>query len=182
LGFFKIFIFPTLGRYLQTSALKNLLLPKVFYIASVIPSPTEFIKSFQAVIFNFLWKGTDKIARKAAINNAEYGGFNVTDFESSIKSARLAWITRFFSEESYPWKAYLLHLLKDFGGDFFLYCNYDINDYNICSVFYKEMLLWWSDLRAKYNTSSSYKLVIWNNHEVRVNDDRLPIQTISRPI
>ena len=32
------------------------------------------------------------------------------------------------------------------------------------------MLLWWSDLRAKYDTSSSYKFVIWNNHEVRVND------------
>ena len=85
---------------------------------------------------------------------------NVTDFETSIKSARLAWITRFFREESYPWKAYLLYLLKDFGGDFFLYCNYNINDYNICSDFYKEMLLWWSDLRAKYDTSSSYKFVI----------------------
>ena len=95
---------------------------------------------------------------------------NVTDFETSIKSARLAWITRFFREESYPSKAYLLYLLKDFGGDFFLYCNYNINDYNICSDFYKEMLLWWSDLRAKYDTSSSYKFVIWNNHEVRVND------------
>ena len=94
-----------LSLFGKVTIIKSLLLPKVSYIASVIPSPAEFVKSLQAVIFNFLWKGPDKIARTAAINNKEYGGFNVTDFETSIKSARLAWITRFFREKSYPWKA-----------------------------------------------------------------------------
>jgi len=111
-----------------------------------------FVKSFQAIIFNFLWKSPDKIARTDVINNSELG------------SARFTWITRF-----YPWKAYLWQLLKELGGDFFLYYNYNINDYITCSDFYKEMLLWWSDLRAEYDTASSYKFVIGNNHEVRVN-------------
>jgi len=40
------------------------------------------------------------------------------------------------------------YLLKDFGGSFLFKCNYDVNEYNINSIFYKELLQWWADLRA----------------------------------
>jgi len=60
-----------------------------------------WIRSIQLVYFYMSFSSSDsitcpdKIARTAAINNAEYGGLNVTDFETSIMSAWLAWITRF---------------------------------------------------------------------------------------
>ena len=53
-----------LSLFGKVTIIKSLLLPKVSYIASVIPSPAEFVKSLQAVIFNFLWKGPDKMQER----------------------------------------------------------------------------------------------------------------------
>ena len=75
---------------------------------------------------NFLWKGPDKIARTALINDFEFGGLKVTDLITSIMSLRISWIGRFLSGNFYPWNAYLLYLLKPFGGEFFLHCDFDI--------------------------------------------------------
>ena len=126
----------------KVTIIKSLLLPKVLYVLSILPSPSEFIKALQTIIYSFLWNGPDKIARTAVINDFEYGGLKVTDLTTSIMSLRLSWIERFFSDNSYPCKVYLLHLLKPFGGEFFLHCDYKIYDYKIVSIFYKEMLHW----------------------------------------
>ena len=72
----------------------------------------------------------------------KYGGLNLVDLESSIKSSRLAWLGRLFAEGSSPWKAFVNYLLGDFGGRFLFKCNYDANEYNINSVFYNELLQW----------------------------------------
>ena len=40
----------------------------------------EFIKAFQTIKYNFLWKGPDKIARKAVINDFEFGGLKVNEY------------------------------------------------------------------------------------------------------
>ena len=35
------------------------------YVFSVLPTPEEFIKQLNTIIYNFLWNGPDKIARLA---------------------------------------------------------------------------------------------------------------------
>ena len=62
-----------LSLFGKVTPIKSLLLPKVLYISSVLPSPLEFIKALQTIIYNFLWKGPDKIARTAVINDFEFG-------------------------------------------------------------------------------------------------------------
>ena len=52
------------------------------------------------------------------LNNIENGGLKLTDFETSINSLRLVWITRALNDNPAPWKAYLKYLLRDFGGLF----------------------------------------------------------------
>ena len=84
-------------------------------------------------------------------------------------SLRLSWIGRFLSDIFYPWKAYLLHLLKPFGGEFFLHRDYDINEYNISPMFHKEMLHWWSGFRSRFDLISPRETIIWNHHNIRVN-------------
>ena len=42
---------------------------------------------------------------------------------------------KILSDNFYPWKTFLLHLLKPFGGEFFLHCDYNVNDYNISPIF-----------------------------------------------
>lgn len=159
-----------LSLFGKVSIIKSLLLPKLTYIFSVFPPPLEFIKLTQTIIYKFLWKGPDKITRGAAINNLDYGGLNLTDLETSMKSLRLAWISRIFNTASAsPWKSYLEYLLRPFGGTFFLHCNYNINDYNFNSVFYSEMLQWWSEFRSKFATETTpFNSIIWNNCNIRL--------------
>ena len=112
--------------------LVKLLLLNLFYFQncyiffSVLPTPEAFIKQLNTIIYNFLWKGPDKVARPAVINDLKYGGLNLIDLGTSIKSLRLAWLGRLFVERSSPWKAFVNHLLKDHGGIFFFRCNYDL--------------------------------------------------------
>ena len=73
----------------------SIILPKLVYIFSILSPPSEFISLIQTIIYKFLWKGPDKIARRATINSSDYGGLNITDLETSIKSLRLAWISKF---------------------------------------------------------------------------------------
>ena len=49
--------------------------------------------------------------------------------------------------------AFVNHLLKDRGGIFLLRCNYDLNEFNINSIFYKERLQWWADFRVEFSKS-----------------------------
>ena len=100
----------------------------MLYVFSVLTTPEEFIKQLNTIIYNFLWKGTDKIARKAAVNDLKYRGLNLIDLETYVKLSRLAWLNRIFSEGSSPWKAYIKYLLEDFGGVFLFSCNYDVKD------------------------------------------------------
>ena len=57
-------------HFLVKLLLLNLfLLPKMLYIFSVLPTPEAFIKQLNTIIYNFLWKGPDKVARPAVIND-----------------------------------------------------------------------------------------------------------------
>ena len=67
----------------------------MLYVFSVLTTPEEFIKQLNTIIYSCLWKGTDKIARLAAVNDLEYGGLNLIDLETYVKSSRLAWLEFF---------------------------------------------------------------------------------------
>ena len=135
----------------------------MFYVFSVLPASQDFIKQLNTIIYNFLWNGPDKIARSAAINDIGFGGVNLIDLATSIRSLRLAWLGRLFSSSSIPWKAYINHLLKDYGGSFLFRCNYDIKEYKTNSTFYDELLHWWADFREDFSTKpSKSESVIWN--------------------
>ena len=86
----------------------------------------------------------------ATINSINFGGLNMTDFETLIKSLSLAWIGRYLNENSAPWKSIFQYQLKNYGGTIFLKCNYNIKDYEINSQFYRELLMWWTDFREKH--------------------------------
>ena len=76
------------------------------YVFSVLPTPEEFIKQLNTIIYIiFLWNGPDKIARLALVNDTKFGGLLLTDIETSI--IRLAWLARIYSLGRIPWKAFL---------------------------------------------------------------------------
>lgn len=79
-----------LSFYGKVTIIKSLLQPKVVYIASLLPTPENIINELTHWIYNFLWKGKDKVTRTSAINDYEGGGVKMVDIESMIKSLHLA--------------------------------------------------------------------------------------------
>ena len=137
---------------------------------SVLPTPEAFIRQLSTIIDNFLGKGPDKVARPAVINDLKYGGLNLMDLETSIESLRLALLRRLFVERSSPWMAFVNYLLKDRGGIFLFRCNYDLNEYDINSIFCNELHQWWADFKAELSAKPSISEgIIWNNKNITVD-------------
>ena len=133
-----------LSLYEKVTIIKSLLIPKFVYIFSLLPVPKRIIQELNRLLFKFLWKGTDKVTRLSTINEYENGGLKMIDLESMIKSLRLAWMKRIFGKNDGAWKSYLRFSLQFFVGLFLFYCNYDIKDHSKPSLFYSELLQWWS--------------------------------------
>ena len=106
----------------------------------------------------------------SAINDYKKSGLKMIDLESMIKSLRLAWLRRIFSENDGPWKHYLQHKLKSFGGLFLFLCNYDLKDLPISSNFYTELLQWWADFREAFSTEKQWLEILWNNKDIRIDN------------
>ena len=72
----------------------------MLYVFSVLTTPLEFIKQLNTITctYNFLWKGTDKSARLASVNDLKYGSLNLIDLETYAKSSRLAWLAKIFQK------------------------------------------------------------------------------------
>ena len=93
------------------------------------------------------------------------------DYENMIKALRLSWLKRIMDVEcSGFWKLYLDYLLSKQGGLFIFQCNYDVNQINIPSSFYNELLSWWSGLRESADPERGYKFIIWNNKDILIED------------
>ena len=113
----------------------------LLYVSSIIETPPEIIKQMEKMIYNFLWKGPDKVTRLSVINTLQNGGLNLTDLELHIKALRLSWIPRLLDETEGPWISYLKYNLKKYGGCFLFRCNYDVNNIDLSlTKFYLQLL------------------------------------------
>ena len=97
------------------------------YRASLISFDKEIIKSINSVIFNFVWKGKDKIKRLALISEYEDGGLKMPHTESLIATQRIVCVKRYFDDSVRPWKVFLSHYLKNVGSEFLLKCNFELS-------------------------------------------------------
>ena len=98
------------------------------------------------------------------------------DLDCMIKSLCLAWLQRIYNVTEGPWKWYLSHLLAKFGGLFLFNCNYDANDLQVLSLFYSQLLTWWSDFREVFTSSKDWHNIIWNNRDIRIDGSPVFLQ------
>ena len=156
-----------LSLYGKVTIIKSLIVPKFVYVSSLLTTSKGVIQELNRLIFKFLWKGVDKVTRLSVINDYEKSGQKMIDLETMVKSLRLAWLKRIFSENDGTWKNYLHHVLKCFGG-FFLFNN--IKDLAISSQFYAKLLQWWADFRDKFSAEKPWHNIIWNNMDIRIDN------------
>ena len=71
-----------LSLFGKVTIIKSFLIPKLLYVSTILETPQEIIKQMERMVYNFLWKGPDKVTRLSAINSLKNGGLNLTDRET----------------------------------------------------------------------------------------------------
>ena len=147
---------------------KTFAIPKFMYRASVIPTSKDLIKEVNAIFYNFIWNGKDKVKRRALINNIEQGGLKMIDVECTINTKRVLCLKKYLEESSRSWKTILNKYLAPVGGKFIFHCNYDFSKLQInLPDYYKECLVAWSALKNTNKCPTSCNEIsneiLWNN-------------------
>ena len=75
-----------IGR-IQT--VKTFIIPIFLYCTSLISVNREFVKDVNKIIFDFIWKGQDKVKCFALISNIEDGGLKAPHLDSIIETWRV---------------------------------------------------------------------------------------------
>ena len=126
------------------------------------------------MIFNFVWRGKDKVKRLALISEYEDGGLKMPHPESLIKTQRTVCLARYLDDNSSPWKVFLSHYLKNVGTSFLLQCNFNPSRLP-CKLpsFYKECLEVLSDFNGNHDIIATKQdvlnVTIWNNQNLLIN-------------
>ena len=153
--------------------IKTFAMPKLLFRASLLTFDKEFIKKLNTVLFNFLWKGKDKIKRLALISDYSDGGLKMPRLESTIKTQRIMCLKKFIENYHSPWKLILSNHLKNYGDKFLLHCNYDVADLpKSLPKFYRECFEAWVTVNEKQPNSRDHVMeqILWNNKHLRIDD------------
>ena len=170
------------SRYLtlfrRVLIIKSLGIPHLVYSSSMLETPPETISSVTTSLFDFIWrKKPDKIKRQVMYQDIIDGGLRVPNMEVMAKSLKLAWISRFLKADMLSrkenWKIIPDYFLRKHGGlNFLLRCNYDkklINQIDI-PAFYKQLLLYFLELKNLYGYSNGQEFILFNNKEIRIEN------------
>ena len=65
------------------------------YRAGLVCSHKEIVKEVNKIIFNFIWKGKDKVKPSALISDVENRGLSAPHLESIIKAQRILCYKKF---------------------------------------------------------------------------------------
>ena len=150
---------------------KTFIIPIFLYRASMICLDKEFINEANKVIFDFIWKGKDKVKRLALVSEVEDGGLKAPHLESIIKTQRILCCKRLASKQPSSWKTILLHYLKPVGGKFILCCDFDVKILPVkLPAFYEECLKYFAECSAARQDSGELsKIILWNNKTICIN-------------
>ena len=138
--------------------------------------PETLIKSVQTQLFSFLWNNKkDKIKRLVMYQPLASGGINFINFATMVKSLRLAWISRILSDTDDLWKAIPNYSFSEYGGLSFLFrCNYNLASINnSLSIFYRELLQYFKELKSVTQIFSCGEFILWNNEAITIENHSL---------
>ena len=107
---------------------------------------TKFLNEANSIVFNFIWKGKDKVKLLALVSDVEDGGLEAPHLKSIIGTQRILVSKRLANKQTSNWKNILLHYLKPVGGIFIFCCDFDVKTLPIkLPPFYEEYLKYFSE-------------------------------------
>ena len=122
-------------------------------------------------LFNFIWKNKkDRMKRTSLYQDLEKGGIRMTDIDIMFRSLRLPWIPRLLTAGDCNWYTVPYHLFRKLGGlNFLLRCNYDPKHLPQLSIFYRNILEFFKELKT-YGYVQGSDLVLFNNREILIDN------------
>ena len=70
--------------------------------------------------------------------------------QTMIDTQRIMCLTKYTADYVSPWKKILSYFLKDYGGKYFLHCNFGVADLPSCLPnFYRECFEVWCNLSVR---------------------------------
>ena len=84
------------------------------------------MKEAHKIIFDFIWKGKDKVKRSTHISDIEDGGLKAPHLNSITETQRILCYKKLANDQPSGWKIILLHYLKPVGGKLVLCCDFDL--------------------------------------------------------
>ena len=92
----------------KITVLKSLIVSKLVYILSPLPTNCHVLKEMSKSFFHFLWSGKgDKIKRNVMIGDYSDGGLKMIDLESFTgnKALKSTWVKKYLDPENHgKWK------------------------------------------------------------------------------
>ena len=149
---------------------KSMGMSNLIYSMSIKDCNTSNIKIAQSHINKFIWNGKPaKIKHTTLIADKAEWGLKAPDLISMQKALRLAWLGRLIKNDT---SRLIDGFLEKYGGiKLLINSDYDPKLLELPD-FYKNMFLYFSDLRGNINK----KTILWNNKNIKINNRLLYIK------
>ena len=149
---------------------KTFVTPLFMYRASLICVQKDTVMEVNRLLFQFIWKGKDKVKRLSLVSDIEKGGLKAPHVESIIKSQRIMCCKKFADDQQSNWKIILSHYLKNVGSKLLLRCAFDLKKLSInLPIYYEECLRCFAEYSCAIKITEQalcqeiHNTVIWNN-------------------
>ena len=161
--------------------IKTLVLPKIIYSATMLPTPDFLTKTVNKLMYNFIWGKRDKIKRLILINKYENGGLNMIDLDSHLNAIKAAWVPRIYKGNvNSSWKLLPLEYINHVTKGYIQYMNFSnskmFKSLDSIPEFYKEVIVGFcksikvKDIKSK---TDLYESFIWGNQNFMVDNECL---------
>ena len=134
----------------KVQLVKVFVLPKLIYISSLMVTPDWVFEELDKVVFDFIWRGRDKIKRNILYLDYDRGGLKFINFRVFVKAQRIMWIKRLISgDHSMKWKLCFKFFTKSVGGILIFYSKAILGLLRLTlPEFYNDMLQVWMGSRS----------------------------------
>ena len=157
--------------------IKTFAVPVIMYRAGLVCIHKDIIKEVNKMLFNFIWKGKDKVKRSVLISDEENGGLRAPHLESIIRTQRIMCCKTFVEAQQSSWKMILSHYLKQVGEKLVLARRFDLKKLPVkLPRFYEECLQIFAEHSAAMGGCSKIldnntraNTIIWNNKNILID-------------
>lgn len=161
-----------IGKILIT---KTLAIPKLIYQAQVLPFSSELIKEVEKEINAFIWNNEKpKVKSTVSSQKISKGGLKVPKFDIQVKSLRLGWVKRIFTNIKSKLRSIIQFYLQDIELNDFIISRGCMNHLDIDTFlpkFYSDIFSTWREFRHIVNVEPVvFKESLWFNDNIKIDN------------